>query len=504
MGVVSTLTVCQALAICLASGNLKVHVLPDGHTVATQAKLSPTKPNLATDSQDEEVVSHTESGYADFLNYSESLEPGHGKMLIDAVKCLWNSDAPDDVRIQAQQVGIEILKYYLDPDFTSAKKSSSVEADQIMKVLRWTEMYLSPVTAAKNGIHLSTDDLEWLNGGLLEAAQNVPSAYEGDMLWDDDDQQDLSLQFDEEFLKANGKGNKQATPSYGKGRTWPQATLKYCFAPDLKVPAKEAVKYAISQIEMTTTCVKFTNVGLAPGTRKCKNEPAVYVTSLDNGCWSHIGLIPVKRGSNKPSQQLNLQSPGCDTVGVAIHEFLHALGMVHEQARSDRNEYVRIAYDNMDNKYKKEFNTEPKADKARAYDIMSVMHYGVTTFSNNGKQTIEVLPKGYERYTTNSSEFHKFHVGNRIGMTQSDADQLADLYRKSAGGTCTSNEYVGDGSKSCKDILKDGEEYKDSYDRDCEAYSQMEGGCNQYESGTWCCKCGGGFQLHTWAKREEQ
>lgn len=35
----------------------------------------------------------------------------------------------------------------------------------------------------------------------------------------------------------------------------------------------------------------------------------------------------------------------CDRVGIVEHEFLHALGLLHEQARADRDDYVDIMWD---------------------------------------------------------------------------------------------------------------------------------------------------------------
>ena len=41
--------------------------------------------------------------------------------------------------------------------------------------------------------------------------------------------------------------------------------------------------------------------------------------------------------------------PGCieQGLGVAQHEFMHALGIHHEHTRMDRNDYVDINFDNI-------------------------------------------------------------------------------------------------------------------------------------------------------------
>lgn len=57
-------------------------------------------------------------------------------------------------------------------------------------------------------------------------------------------------------------------------------------------------------------------------------------------CWSFLG----QTGGN---QILSLQTPGCMWSGVAAHELMHALGFVHEQSRSDRDNYVTIVWKNI-------------------------------------------------------------------------------------------------------------------------------------------------------------
>lgn len=44
---------------------------------------------------------------------------------------------------------------------------------------------------------------------------------------------------------------------------------------------------------------------------------------------------------------MSLQSPDCLRVGVISHEFMHALGFVHEQSRFDRDKYVTIMWPNI-------------------------------------------------------------------------------------------------------------------------------------------------------------
>ena len=47
----------------------------------------------------------------------------------------------------------------------------------------------------------------------------------------------------------------------------------------------------------------------------------------------HVGKQELSIGEN------------CDRIATVQHEFLHALGFLHEQSRSDRDDYVTIVWD---------------------------------------------------------------------------------------------------------------------------------------------------------------
>jgi hypothetical protein len=81
------------------------------------------------------------------------------------------------------------------------------------------------------------------------------------------------------------------------------------------------------------TCIKFVY--------RTSEPDYISIENSQTGCWSSVGRVGGK-------QVVNLQVPGClNKVGTAIHELLHAVGFLHEQNRSDRDEYVFIQWYNI-------------------------------------------------------------------------------------------------------------------------------------------------------------
>ena len=76
-------------------------------------------------------------------------------------------------------------------------------------------------------------------------------------------------------------------------------------------------------------------------------------------------------------------------MGTIEHEFLHALGVHHEQTRPDRDQFVDIFWNNIDPKQKSNFEKRSSSvSLGFPYDYGSVMHYTTYAFSINNRPTI--------------------------------------------------------------------------------------------------------------------
>ncbi|CAJ1445542.1 unnamed protein product [Effrenium voratum] len=375
-------------------------------------------------------------------------------------------------------------------------KDLQADAGKIMDLLRAMEGQLSPEVAARIGVEITSDDIARIMGVTgthghqfnLEDAKK--GAFQGDMVPADSDQL-------KKFVDTAEAQTRKARGSFGTGTPWTKGIVNFCFHHSATDRVKEAVQSAIQQYKKAVPCIQWNDVGLMSD-EECQESPAVLITSSEKGCWSYVGML-----KNRKSQQLNLQSPGCDSVGTAIHEMGHALGMSHEQARPDRDEYVEIHASRIREGKKHNFDINPRGDTERPYDLLSIMHYDADSFSTDGKPTITAKDKAYELYTDNASLYHLYKMGNRVGLTQLDADQVADLYR-AENGLCLSHLLGEYGEHSCIDLQKGGAPWKDKYNRNCDDYVRMQEkgrikSCAEWASKKYCCDCNGGLRLQTWA-----
>uniref|UniRef100_A0AAQ4PEL2 Metalloendopeptidase n=1 Tax=Gasterosteus aculeatus aculeatus TaxID=481459 RepID=A0AAQ4PEL2_GASAC len=132
-----------------------------------------------------------------------------------------------------------------------------------------------------------------------------------------------------------------------------------------------------------------------------------------SGCWSFLGA----RGGR---QTVSLQSPGCLRVGVISHEFMHALGFVHEQSRFDRDNYVTIKWPNIWRDRLRNFEKFKTDSLDLPYDYSSIMHFGMYAYSQDGEPTI--IPK-------NSQNSNNIRLGQATALSHLDTMKINKLYK---------------------------------------------------------------------------
>jgi len=101
---------------------------------------------------------------------------------------------------------------------------------------------------------------------------------------------------------------------------------------------------------------------------------------------------------------------------ILVHEFYHALGVYHEQSRSDRDSFVEIKWDNIQDDAVGNFQTVPSSVDYGEYDYGSIMHYPRTSFAkDSSKPTIVPKKSGVT-------------IGQRTGLSFGDRHTIAKIY----------------------------------------------------------------------------
>lgn len=110
-------------------------------------------------------------------------------------------------------------------------------------------------------------------------------------------------------------------------------------------------------------------------------------------------------------------------MGVIVHECCHTLGILHEQSRCDRDQFVQIRYENITDGFEGNFDKFCPAQgfvDYFDYDYASLMHYGGGSFSKNGQPTIVPLKAGVT-------------IGQRNGLSTNDRLTIAQMYSRFTG-----------------------------------------------------------------------
>ncbi|KAL7445710.1 hypothetical protein ACHAXM_009879 [Skeletonema potamos] len=197
---------------------------------------------------------------------------------------------------------------------------------------------------------------------------------------------------------------------------------------------QSSVEKALRELEDKTGSLKFVR----------RNDEKNYIQverRYNDRCFSAVG----RRGD---VQTLNLAADCMKKQGTIQHEFMHALGLDHEQNRPDRDNYVEIQFDNIEDRRAKEHNfkiSDEGATLDSPYDYGSVMHYSENAFALPNTKTI--LPKGgntiqYQREGASDLDIMKLKL---MYQCESGERNWGDLVNN----PCTSDCKCREGVKGC-------------------------------------------------------
>nr|XP_022320901.1 uncharacterized protein LOC111123092 isoform X1 [Crassostrea virginica] len=196
---------------------------------------------------------------------------------------------------------------------------------------------------------------------------------------------------------------------------WTNGIVPYTMDANLSNDTRDVLQHSI-EIMNNLTCVRFVPDDSALARSVQHQNKVRFLNGV--GCWSYVGMI------NYGTQGISLQDPGCISIGTAIHEMDHALGMWHEQNRGDRDTYIEVYGDNIRDGGLNNINYKLMDTRdTYPYDISSVLQYSFRAFAVDRSQP-----------TMRSKDPRlAFLAGKATGLMFYDAKEITYVYN------CTQN-----------------------------------------------------------------
>ncbi|KAB5526048.1 hypothetical protein PHYPO_G00147220 [Pangasianodon hypophthalmus] len=206
-------------------------------------------------------------------------------------------------------------------------------------------------------------------------------------------------------IAVDDDNGRNADPCTSTGCKWPQSSdglvyVPYIIANHFTSSELQVIQRGLDSFA-SVSCIRFV---------PRYNERDYLSIESRSGCYSYVGRLGY-------GQTVSLDRSGCIYHNTIQHELLHALGFNHEQTRSDRDNHIRVLWDNIIDDMKYNFDKIATLNQGTPYDYGSVMQYYRTAFSKNGQPTMEPIPDS------------NVVIGLAREMSQNDIIRLNRLYQ---------------------------------------------------------------------------
>ncbi|EPB77899.1 astacin [Ancylostoma ceylanicum] len=148
---------------------------------------------------------------------------------------------------------------------------------------------------------------------------------------------------------------------------------------------KKLIRDAMDDIG-ANTCIRFRE-------RRDEETYVEIINKEGEGCSSSLGRLPSGNRLQLEASRIG----NCVTKKIVFHELMHIIGMDHEHKRQDRDKYVKIHWENIEEDSRRFFEKDNNIDTyGLPYDFYSITHFGKNEFSMDDTITIETIDKKYQ------------------------------------------------------------------------------------------------------------